>query len=213
MGWASRQNLLARAVNRNLGGVPVVWGAISGEGILESNAELVSDGNVISVEYVLHNLPVADFGNLMYGDEVRVDGITYQVRENMLIGDGGFCMVSLQRLDPGTSAVGRNPREGLTLDDLTDVTIEDPQVGEVLKYDGTKWVDGADRGIDTVPQFIYTQSVPAAVWTIAHNLGFRPSVELINAAGQEIDGDVTHTSQNVCVASFNQPVAGFARLI
>jgi len=96
MGWAGRQNLLARAVNRNLGGVPVVWGAISGEGILESNAELVSDGNVISVEYVLHNLPVADFGGLRYGDTLSVNGLNYAVREPMVVGDGRFMMVSLE---------------------------------------------------------------------------------------------------------------------
>jgi hypothetical protein len=98
MSWASRQNLLARAVNRNLGGVPVIWGAISGEGILESNAELVSNGNVISVEYVLHNLPVADFGALKYGDQLTVDGLLYAVREPMVVGDGRFMMTSLELL-------------------------------------------------------------------------------------------------------------------
>jgi hypothetical protein len=98
MSWASRQNLLARAVNRNLGGVPVFWGAISGEGILESNAELVSDGNVISVEYVLHNLPTALFSGLRYGNTLTVDGLGYAVREPMVIGDGRFMMTSLERL-------------------------------------------------------------------------------------------------------------------
>ena len=98
MSWASRQNLLARAVNRNLGGVPVTWGAISGEGILESNAELVSNGNVISVEYVLNNLPTADFGALKYGDTLRVDGLLYAVREPMVVGDGRFMMTSLELL-------------------------------------------------------------------------------------------------------------------
>lgn len=210
MSWASRHNLLARAVNRNLGGVSVIWGAVTGEAILEENAQLVADGNVISVEYMLHNLPTAQFGNLLYGDEVTVAGIVYQVRENMRIGDGAYCAVSLQRLDPGSSAVGRNPREGLRLDDLTDVTIQDPQSGEVLEYDGTKWVDS--QGSITTAAFVFTQSTPASTWTIAHNLGFRPSVELISSAGQEIDADVTHTSANVCVVTFNQPVAGLARL-
>lgn len=98
MSWASRQNLLARAVNRNLGGVPVTWGAVSGEGILESNAELVSGGNVISVEYMLHNLPVAQFGALKYGDLITVDGLSYAVREPMVIGDGRYMMATLERL-------------------------------------------------------------------------------------------------------------------
>lgn len=100
MSWASKHNLLARAVNRSLGGVPVIWGAVSGEAILEQNAEVISNGQVITVEYVLHNLPTAQFGNLLYGDELQVDGITYEVRETLRVGDGSFCMVSLQKPDP-----------------------------------------------------------------------------------------------------------------
>ena len=103
MSWASRHNLLARAVNRNLGGVSVIWGAISGEGILESNAELVSNGNVISVEYVLHNLPTAEFGGLKYGDAVTVDGQSYAVREPMVIGDGRYMLTSLERITTPTT--------------------------------------------------------------------------------------------------------------
>ncbi len=98
MSWASRHNLLARAVNRNLGGVPVTWGAVSGEAILEQNAELVSGGNVISVEYMLHNLPTAQFGALKYGDLITVDGLSYAVREPMVIGDGRYMMATLERL-------------------------------------------------------------------------------------------------------------------
>lgn len=96
MSWASRHNLLARAVNRNLGGVPVTWGAVSGEAILEQNAQFVSDGNVISVEYMLHNLPTAEFSGLRYGDTIGVAGLTYAVREPMVIGDGAYMMASLE---------------------------------------------------------------------------------------------------------------------
>lgn len=95
MSWASRHNLLARAVNRHLGGVPVIWGAVSGEGILEQNAQLVADGNVISVDYVLHNLPTADFAGLRYGDVLSVGDLNYTVREPMPVGDGAYMMVSL----------------------------------------------------------------------------------------------------------------------
>jgi hypothetical protein len=98
MSWASRHNLLARAVNRHLGGVPVIWGAVSGKGILEQNAQLVADGNVISVDYVLHNLPTADFDGLRYGDVVSVGDLNYTVREPMPVGDGAYMMVSLSRV-------------------------------------------------------------------------------------------------------------------
>lgn len=103
MGWASRHALLARAVNRSLGGVPVLWGAVSGEAILEQNAEVVVNGQVISVEYALHNLPTAQFGNLLYGDELSIQGVTYQVRELLRVGDGQYCMASLMQVD--TAAV------------------------------------------------------------------------------------------------------------
>lgn len=65
---------------------------------------------------------------------------------------------------------------------------------------------------DAAATYTHTQSSPSAVWTIAHNLGFKPSVELLNTGSQEIEGDVVHTSQNVTVAYFTVPVAGYARL-
>ena len=60
--------------------------------------------------------------------------------------------------------------------------------------------------------FTHHQTTPSPSWTMSHNLGFRPSVELLNSGGQEIEGDILHLSENVCVAYFNQPIAGLARL-
>lgn len=98
MSWASRHALLARAVNRSLGGVPVLWGAVSGEGILEQNTEMIIGDQVLSVEYALHNLPAAQFGAMAHGDAITVDGVTYTVRHApMLVGDGRFCLVALSR--------------------------------------------------------------------------------------------------------------------
>ncbi len=62
------------------------------------------------------------------------------------------------------------------------------------------------------PTFVFNQSTPSNNWTIAHNLGFYPSVELLNSGSQEIEGGVTHLSTNVVVASFTTPVSGIARL-
>lgn len=60
--------------------------------------------------------------------------------------------------------------------------------------------------------YIHSQAAPSTTWTMTHNLGFKPSVELLDTGSQEIEGDVVHTSQNVCIASFSLPIAGFARL-
>lgn len=169
---------------------------------------LTADGMAITTDYTVR-CETSKFGSLLYGDEMIIGGITYQVREVRLVDDGTFVEISLMRLDSGTAAVGRDPREGLKLSDLTDVGLISPQAGESLKYDGSQWVDATDEGT----AYVFTQSTPAATWTINHNLGFVPSVELFNSGSQEIDGDVVHTSANQTVVTFTGPVAGFARLV
>ena len=101
MSWASRHALLARTVNRVVGGVSVTWGTVSGSGIFEQNSELVLGDQVISMDYALHNLPTALFGSLSYGDTVTVNGVIYVVRHApMPIGDGLYCVVALSKPDP-----------------------------------------------------------------------------------------------------------------
>lgn len=58
----------------------------------------------------------------------------------------------------------------------------------------------------------WPQVAPAATWTIAHNLGYRPSVQTFNTGGAEILGAILHLSVNVVQISFLQPVAGTARV-
>lgn len=60
--------------------------------------------------------------------------------------------------------------------------------------------------------FVYTQSTPATTWTINHNMGFKPAVELLDSGSQEIDGDVTHVSVNQTVVTLTPATAGVARL-
>lgn len=60
--------------------------------------------------------------------------------------------------------------------------------------------------------YIHTQSIPSTTWTINHNLGFRPSVELLDAGSQEIDGEIAHPSVNQTVVKLNPSTAGVARL-
>lgn len=61
--------------------------------------------------------------------------------------------------------------------------------------------------------FTYTQAVPAAVHTINHGLGYRPSVELLNAGSQKISGEVLHPTVNQTVVTVNPPIALSARLL
>ena len=188
-------------------GVSVTAGAVSGLGILDMPTEIVAGGQILSTDYTL--LCRADeFGGLLYGAAITVDGVNYSVRENRLLDNGGFCEISLTKLAPDTVAPGSDPAQ-FTLNDLADVTITSPSQGEVLIYNGSQWVDGISNGA----AFVHTQSVAATTWTINHNLGYRPSVELFTSSGEEFDADVLHTSVNQTLVYTNVATTGFARLV
>lgn len=61
--------------------------------------------------------------------------------------------------------------------------------------------------------YVHNQSTVAGTWTINHNLGYRPSVELLDSGSQEIDGQIVHPSVNQTVVTLNPATAGLARLI
>lgn len=61
--------------------------------------------------------------------------------------------------------------------------------------------------------FVFTQSTPATTWTINHNLGYLPSVELMDSGSQEIEGEITHPSINQTIVTLAPATAGIARLV
>lgn len=61
--------------------------------------------------------------------------------------------------------------------------------------------------------FDFVQLTPALQWSISHNLGRRPIVELFSAGGMEIEADVQHLSLDQVIVYFITPTAGAARLI
>ena len=69
------------------------------------------------------------------------------------------------------------------------------------------------QGPSGAAAYEFVQASPATTWTINHNLGYRPSVEILDAGSQEIDGEVAHPSVNQTVVTLNPASAGLARLI
>lgn len=187
-------------------GVSCTAGAVTALGILDMPSQLISGDMVLTTDYSL-TARAADFGGLLFGDGITVDGVNYQVREVRKLDDGAMVEIALQRLAPSSTAPGANPRT-FGLDDLSDVQLASPSAGEVLKYDGTKWVDGTDEG----GGYVFTQAAAASTWTINHNLGHVPSVEVFDSGSQEVDADVSHPSVNQTVIVFSVPLSGFARL-
>jgi hypothetical protein len=123
-------------------GVTVTSGAVSGMGILDMPSQVVADGMVLTTDYKL-TVRTSEFGGLIYGAPVTVDGVNYQVREAMKVDDGAMTELMLTRLAPESVAAGQDPRT-FGLADLSDVDMRNPQFGDRLVYDGTNWVDMED---------------------------------------------------------------------
>jgi len=81
---------------------------------------------------------------------------------------------------------------------------------------GTDGVQGI-RGVqgvqgESAPVYNHDQTQPSPQWDIYHNLGFFPSVFVLDTSGQECVGDVTHISVNQVQLNFSASFAGTARL-
>lgn len=59
----------------------------------------------------------------------------------------------------------------------------------------------------------FDQINPSQNWSITHNLGYYPSVELFNQYWNEIDGNVVHVNKNFLRVELTAPISGHARLV
>ena len=60
--------------------------------------------------------------------------------------------------------------------------------------------------------YTHNQMVPAADWTITHNLARFPSVTVIDSAGSTVVGDVEYLSNNAIAVHFTAAFGGTAYL-
>jgi len=58
----------------------------------------------------------------------------------------------------------------------------------------------------------YSQPVPSTNWTVNHNFGTRPAVEVRDNTGSVVTAGVTHLSENVVSIQFTVPFPGTAYL-
>ena len=77
-------------------GVTCTSGATTALGILDMPSQIISDGMVLSTDFTL-TAKATDFGALIRGAAITVDGIGYTVRETMLVDDGKFVQIALQK--------------------------------------------------------------------------------------------------------------------
>lgn len=72
--------------------------------------------------------------------------------------------------------------------------------------------DGSSIPIELVQSYRHVQTQNSNVWNIVHNLGYKPSVTLIDLDGTEIHGDIEYNTNNELTVTFSEQVKGEAYL-
>jgi hypothetical protein len=67
-----------------------------------------------------------------------------------------------------------------------------------------------EPGTGGVASYTHVQGATSAVWTVTHNLGFRPNVQAVDTLDRVMIGDVEHVSANELTISFAVAVSGKA---
>ena len=86
--------------------------------------------------------------------------------------------------------------------------------GYVLSSDTSglrSWVaqtGGGGGGSDAY--YMHTQSNAASTWTVAHNLGKKPSVSLTDSTGDEVYGNIHYDDDNQLTVTFSAALGGYA---
>jgi hypothetical protein len=74
--------------------------------------------------------------------------------------------------------------------------------------DGTRgWVN-----LTTRVAYEYVQGAPSDTWVIAHNLGFKPNVTVVDSAGTIYEGEITYTNTVSLTVTFSSAFSGKAYL-
>lgn len=203
-------------------GVSCTAGAVSALGILDMPTQVLAGDMVLSSDYTL-TARASDFGGLLYGAGITVDGVNYSVREVRKLDDGAFVEIALMRLAPESSAPGQDPRV-FGLSDLTDVDVTGAAAGDQLTYNGTDWVDaGAPKSITVANPIVgdnftlFRTEVPTTISKVyAVVQGVTPSVTFViksdpnrSSAGTAVTVSeaITNTTTGEEVAIVNQPIA------
>lgn len=97
------------------------------------------------------------------------------------------------------------------IDHTTEVVVDDgPSIALELTLPGIQGPPGPP-GPAGGEVYVYDRSgVPAATWTIQHDLNRHVHVTVVGDDGREVDSDVEHPTPNSTVITFAEPFSGTA---
>ena len=123
-------------------------------------------------------------------------GVTYEVTENIDGAGQNKYNIEIPYNSPGAAL------------DLADVT---PATTPITSYNYATQAYVA-TSIAAQTAYTHTQESPATTWSITHNLGFRPSVFVVDTSENVCYGDVTYNSADALTVTFAQSFGGKAYL-
>lgn len=62
-------------------------------------------------------------------------------------------------------------------------------------------------------QYQHVQSSPSLAWTLNHNLGYYPTIDIFTPGGKQVVVEVVHVSVNQAQVLFKLPATGSARAL
>jgi hypothetical protein len=74
----------------------------------------------------------------------------------------------------------------------------------------SEWLDSL---VGETLRYTHTQASPLATWTIPHNLGRKPVVQIFTIGGIEVEAQFIHLTDNTTQIIFDAPFSGIAILI
>lgn len=111
-------------------GVTATAGSITGLGIFDMPTEIIADGVILTTDYRL-TAKASEFGDLLHGSQINVNGSAYTVRNSQFVDDGQFVEIMLQRSLETPYQVSATPIEGNSANlviDTASVVQLDPEI-------------------------------------------------------------------------------------
>lgn len=99
----------------------------------------------------------------------------------------------------------------VTADDGEIVVVEQPPTQPIILSSGLGIQGPPGPAGAAGSSYEHTQSSAALSWSVAHNLGFKPTVSVRTTGGVEVEAEIVHLSNNVTEIFFVSALAGTAR--
>jgi len=80
---------------------------------------------------------------------------------------------------------------------------------DVLTYDEESESWFASK---TPLRYVYTQQAALATWSITHNMGYMPSITVIDSGGNEVEGNIVYNDIDTLTLMFSSEMSGTAYL-